>query len=299
MSRRFRQALPRRALLAMSSGAALQLGLTLALGGPGAVAAQPAATAVAAPEPIASEGYALVKDWTFGRNIQNDRQLRDEFFTRYIYNNGKLDTLNDEWQRYRDNDNHEIDEKGLALVARVPREMKSGQIESGMLRSKWSGQYGYFEARMKVPPGRGMWPAFWLNPQDAVWPPEIDILEIVNNGRDTTRNSFHFLHSGDGKGGPSKFSRLDKFGSYRPGFDFADDFHTFAVWWEPGRVRHYIDGQLVVDKPFEWKHKNGSDAGPAHVLVNLAVGGQWPGPPTRLEDFPARLEVAYIRVWQK
>ena len=282
--------LSRRSALRGVTGALLALGTSLPIR-----AAEPAR----APAAIDGQGFKLIKDWHFGRTVRNENQLREQFFTRYIYNNGKLDMLNDEWQRYRDNGNHEVTDAGLALIARLPREMKSGQIESGMLRSKWSGQYGYFESRMKVPRGRGLWPAFWLNPQDAVWPPEIDILEIVNNGRDTTKNSFHFLHSGDGKGSPSQFSLLDKFGSYRPGFDFADDFHTFAVLWEPGRVRHYIDDKLVVDKSFEWKHKNGADAGPAHVLVNLAVGGKWPGPPTREEDFPARLEVEYIRVWQK
>jgi len=251
------------------------------------------------PAPIAGQGYRLVKDWSFGSNVRDLEQLRQHFHTRYIYNGGKLDALKDEWQRYRDNDNHEFSNGRLALVARVPRELKNGQIESGMLRSKWSFEYGYVEGRMKVPPGRGMWSAFWLNPQDQIWPPEIDILEIVNNGRDTTKSSFHFLHSGDGKARPALFSRLDKFDAYRPGADFAEGFHNFAVLWEPGRVRHYVDESLVVDRPFDWTHKGGADAGAAHVLVNLAVGGRWPGPPLRLDDFPARLEIDYIRVWQK
>jgi len=251
------------------------------------------------PAPIADQGYRLVKDWTFGGNVNDLSQLREQFFTRFIYNGGKQDTLNDEWQRYRDNDNHEFKDGRFALVARVPREMKSGQIESGMLRSRWSGEYGYIEGRMKAPAGRGMWTGFWLNPQDQVWPPEIDILEIVNNGRDTSRNGFHFLHSGGGKNAAAQFSLLDKNASYHPGLDYAEGMHTFAVLWEPGRVRHYVDDKLVVDRPFDWTHKNGTDAGPAHVLVNLAVGGQWPGPPLRLEDFPARLEIDYIRVWQK
>ncbi len=259
------------------------------------------AVAADAPTPpaIADQGYRLVKDWHFGYNLTNMVQLRENFFTRYIYNNGTLDTLNDEWQRYRDNDNHEFKNGRFALVARVPKELKSGQIESGMLRSKWNGEYGYIEGRMKLPPGRGMWSALWLNPQDQMWPPEIDILEVVNNGRDTTKSSFHYLHSGDGKTKPAQSSLLDKFGSYHPGVDYAEGFHTFAVLWEPGRVRHYVDDKLVVDRPFDWVHKDGSDAGPAHLLVNLAIGGHWPGPPLKMEDFPARLEIDYLRVWQK
>jgi len=56
---------------------------------------------------------------------------------------------------------------------------------------------------------------------------------------------------------------------------------------------------LVVDRSYAWEHDNGRDAGPAHVLINLAVGGKWPGPPDDSTVFPARLKVDYIRVWQK
>jgi beta-glucanase (GH16 family) len=256
------------------------------------------AQAPAAPAPIRDQGYRLVQDWDFARTVTDDQKLREAFFTRYIYEGGKLDHLGDEWQRYRDNDNHVFEDGALALVARAPAGMTSGKIESGMLRSKWSGQYGYFECRMKVPGARGLWPAFWLNPQDAKWPPEIDIVEIVNNGRDTTRNSFHFLHGGAKEALPTTNSRLDKNQTYRPGFDYKDDFHTFAVEWTADSVRHFVDDMLVVERKFRWAHQDTSDAGPAHVLLNLAVGGSWPGPPAP-EAFPAKLLVKNIRVWQR
>lgn len=258
------------------------------------------AAAPAVPSPIAGKGYHLVKDWDFGRTITTRKQMDGEFYTRYIYNNGQLDTLNDEWERYRDNDNHVLDGHLLKLVARVKDGLKQGGIESGMLRSKWTGKYGYYECCMKAPRGRGMWPAFWLNPQDSNWPPEIDILEIVNNGRDTTGNSFHFLHDGKGaKDDADVETKLDKWGSYRPAFDYADGFHTFAVEWTPDTVTHFVDGVLVVKRHFAWVHNDGKDGGDAHVLLNLAVGGSWPGPPQSPDEFPAALEVKYIRVWQK
>ena len=240
-----------------------------------------------------------MQNWDFASTVTDDRQLREAFFTRFVYEGGKLDKLNDEWQRYRDHDNHVFEDGALALVARAPNEVASGKIESGMLRSKWSGQYGYFECRMKVPGGRGMWPAFWLNPQDQKWPPEIDILEIVNNGRDSSRNSFHFLHSGVKESLPVASSLLNNNKTYKPGFDYQDDFHTFAVEWTAERVRHFVDDVLVVDRAFRWVHKDGSDGGPAHVLVNLAVGGKWTGPPVGPEAFPAKLLLKYIRVWQR
>jgi beta-glucanase (GH16 family) len=250
------------------------------------------------PAPIRGKGYKLVKDWDFARNITSVEAMREEFFTRYIYNNGQQDALNDEWERYRDNDNHVFEDGTLALVARTPEGAIRGKIESGMIRSKWSGQYGYFEASIKVPDGRGMWPAFWLNPQDGKWPPEIDILEMVNNGRDTTRNTFHFVHSGVKDVMPVASSLLNPNKTYKPGTDFKDDFHTYSAEWLPDRVRHYVDDVLVVDREFKWVHRDGSDGGPAHVLVNLAVGGAWPGRPDPAA-FPAKLKVKYVRVWQR
>lgn len=251
------------------------------------------------PEPIQGKGYRLVKDWNFGVNIWADALLRQEFHTRYVYKNGELDHLKGEWQRYSDNENHVFIDHGLALVARVRDGLRDGGIESGMLRSKWAGKYGYFEIRMKVPSGRGLWPAFWLNPEDQKWPPEIDVVEFVDNGRDTTRASFHILHGIGTKNMRVNVSRLDRWYAYHPGFDYAEGFHTFAVEWTEDSVRHYVDNELVADRTYEWKHDDGTDGGPAHVLVNLAVGGRWPGPPTNAGDFPAQLLIDYVRVWQR
>jgi beta-glucanase (GH16 family) len=254
----------------------------------------------AAPVGVAAgSGYRLVHDWDFVAKIRDRAALRREFFTRYIYAEGKLDHLNDEWSRYRDNDNHVFTPRGLSLVARVPRKLSPGGVESGMLRSRWSGQYGVFEIRMKVPKGRGFWPAFWLNPEDKRWPPEIDVVEIVNNGRDTTRHSFHFVHGGGARNARARASKLDENKAYVPGHDYSDGFHVFAVEWTPTGVCHLVDGVVVSDREFRWCHDDGTDAGPAHVLVNLAVGGKWAGVPAGPKLFPASLEVAHIRVWQR
>lgn len=276
----------------------LLAGAGWAAGAPMAARAADTPPTPTVPAAIRDQGYRLAQNWDFGRTVTDSAALRDAFFTRFVYDGGKLDRLNDEWQRYRDNDNHVFEDGMLALVARAPAGIASGKIESGMLRSKWSGRFGYFECRMKLPGARGLWPAFWLNPQDAKWPPEIDIVEVVNNGRDTTRNSFHYLHAGLKEVRPVATSRLDVHNSYRPGFDYQDDFHTFAAEWTAERVRHYVDDVLVVDREFRWAHKDGADAGPAHVLLNLAVGGNWPGAPAA-DAFPAKLLVKYIRVWQR
>jgi len=257
-----------------------------------------------APLGIADRAYRLVKDWDFRSRIRDEPALRAEFFTRYIYAGGTLDHLNDEWSRYRDAENHVFTPEGLALTARVRADSLAagnaavpGNVESGMLRSRWSGQYGVFEIRMRPPAGRGLWPAFWLNPEDGVWPPEIDVVEIVDNGRDTPRRGFHFVHGVDEKKKPA-FSRLSADHYYAPGIDYTDGFHVFSAEWTPERVRHRVDGALVVEREFRWVHADGKDAGPAHVLVNLAVGGKWPGSPSA-GALPAQLVVDYIRVWQR
>lgn len=248
------------------------------------------------PAVLAGKGYHLVKDWDFAANMRTLDDLHQEFYTRYTSDNGTKDHLNDEWQVYRDHDNHAISKGALHLIARVlTKELKVGAIESGMIRSKWEGAYGYYEARMKLPRGRGMWPAFWFS--NEYWPPEVDVVEVVNNGVDTTRNSYHALH---GKFiGKTVSSLLNDRSTYVPGFDYADGFHTFAVEWTPTAVKHYVDNVLVVEREFEWRHDNGEAGHPAPVVVNLAVGGSWPGAPTSLNEFPASLDVAYIRVWQR
>jgi beta-glucanase (GH16 family) len=244
-------------------------------------------------------GYRLAREWDFRRGIRTLEALRREFHTRYVWNQGQLDFVNDEWQRYRDNDNHVFRPEGLALVARAPRGLSPGAIESGMLRSRWSGRHGVFEIEMKVPRGRGLWPAFWLVADNGQWPPEIDVVEVVDNGRDDTRRSFHHLHGKAAQaGGGTRHSLLDTYGAYHPGIDFADALHTFAVEWTAERVRHLVDGRLVCERDYAWVHDDGRDAGPAHLLVNLAVGGRWPGPPAP-GVLPAELLVAALRVWQR
>jgi beta-glucanase (GH16 family) len=252
------------------------------------------------PEPtaIAGRGWQLVKDWDFTRTVTDLDTLHAEFFTRFIHDQGRLDFLNDEWQRYRDKDNHRFEDGALSLWARASvQPPQRGMIASGMLRSRWSGQYGWFECRMQVPKGRGLWPAFWLHPQDARWPPEIDVVEVVDDGGIGTRQSFHFVHGRAARGALVRRSRLDRWGAFRPGFDLADGFHDFAVLWTPDGVQHFVDGVSVVERRMAWEHDDGSDAGPAHLIVNLAVGGKWPGPPGP-GSLPARLRVKHMRVWQ-
>lgn len=279
-------------------------------------------SAIRIPAPLIDTNYELVKNWDFGHNIRDLSELRSEFHTRYGGGLGATDHLNDEWERYRDNDNHCFTAAGLSLVARCPTGvLADGKIESGMIRSKQSFERGYIEGRFRMPKGRGMWPAFWFIPANLKWPPEVDIFEIVNNGRDTTRNSFHNVRnpdaervganpalSADPTASPLALlkerdtlvltSSVDQWSSYRPGLDYSEGFNTFGLLWEQYTAEWFVNGISVLKKQLDWRNKDGRGAGPAQIIANLAVGGAWPEPPQLLTDFPASLDIDYIRVWQ-
>jgi len=157
--------------------------------------------------------------------------------------------------------------------------------------------YGRFEARIRVPRGQGLWPAFWMLGADigAVgWPQsgEIDIME--NIGREPT--IAHGTLHGPGYSGAGGISRADTLsrGAY------ADDFHIFAVSWRPNEIRWYVDGRQYhrltpADLPAgtKWVFDHSF-----FLLLNLAVGGAWPGDPDSTTTFPQQMIVDYVRVYR-
>jgi len=155
----------------------------------------------------------------------------------------------------------------------------------GSLR-RFGQAYGVFEVRAKLPRGRGLWPAFWLVPSDASWPPEIDVFE--NIGEPSVL--YHTYHFNGPSGDKSKDGRRVSY----PGVDFSEDFHTYAVAWSPGRLVWYFDGREV----FRVEGEHVSDK-PMYILMNLAVGGYWPGPPDAATQFPAHMEIDYVRVFER
>ncbi|MEV4138327.1 family 16 glycosylhydrolase [Dactylosporangium sp. NPDC049742] len=154
--------------------------------------------------------------------------------------------------------------------------------------------YGRFEARMKLPRGQGIWPAFWMLGADIgsnPWPNsgEIDIMENIGKEPNTVHGTIH---------GPG-YSGAEGIGAgYTIGAPFADAFHTFSVEWEPNVLRWYVDGNL-------YQTRTPADLGgdrwvfdhPFFMLLNLAVGGYWPGYPDGTTQFPQTLTVDYVRVY--
>ncbi len=148
--------------------------------------------------------------------------------------------------------------------------------------------YGYVEARMKLPRGRGLTPAFFLYPQalTANGYHEIDIAEF--------RGQFPFTMHQQIAFGPDS-DRIDwKTGSfyYRSPVDLTLDFHTYGVHWEPGRLTWYVDGEPT------YMQTAGVPSEPMYVVLSFAVGGSYAGPPDGSTSFPSDLRVDYVRLYQ-
>lgn len=151
--------------------------------------------------------------------------------------------------------------------------------------NKFSMKYGYVEMRAKLPRGRGLWSAFWLLHQhDNDRRPEIDVVEYIGHQESLVYQTYHWMDGWAHKRTPS-------YEAWGP--DYSQDFHTYAVKWEPGKITWYIDGERkneVVDGNVSWEDM--------YLLVNLAVGGWWPGDPDGSTQFPATMVVDYIRAYQ-
>ena len=162
---------------------------------------------------------------------------------------------------------------------------RSGMISSGpppgSSRPKFAFRYGRAEIRARVPAGKGLWSAFWLLPANRESKPEIDVMEVLGHRRHTLEMHLHY------RDGDQVRQRGREWKHLRPGW------HTFAVDWRPGRLTWLLDGEV------RWRVRG--DAVPRermYLVANLAVGGDWPGPPSAATRFPASLDVDWVKVWR-
>jgi beta-glucanase (GH16 family) len=179
----------------------------------------------------------------------------------------------------------------------VTRNYTSARLKTQGLFSQ---AYGRFEARIKVPAGQGMWPAFWMLGNDITsvgWPKcgEVDIMENIGKEPATVHGSLH---------GPSTIGQTsDATASFSlpAGQKFADDFHLYAAEWEPGTIRFYVDSTLYAT--FNSSHWPAGGTWvfdhPFFIILNVAVGGSWPGSPDNSTVFPRQMLVDYVRVYTR
>jgi len=149
---------------------------------------------------------------------------------------------------------------------------------------KFAFQYGYAEIRAKVAKGQGLWSSFWLLPADQGWPPEIDVMSVRGSETDQVRMSVYYF-APDGSQGRTVRSWS--------GPDLSADWHTFGLDWRPDGLDWYVDGVKRASEP----NASHVPAQPMYLVIDLAVGGSFPGAPDSTTSFPSYFEVDYVKVW--
>lgn len=250
---------------------------------------------------VVPEGYKLVWNDEF-----DAAELSTEDWNLETHSPG---WVNHELQAYVASDEYVFVEDGNLVIRPVQNIDDKGRVSysSGRINTANAHdiKYGWIEARIKFPSGKGFLPAFWMMPQYestyGPWPKcgEIDIAEVLGNDTDTTYGTIHY-------GEPHNQNQ----GIYSlPEGDFSSEFHTFAVEWEPGLIRWYVDGEMFYETS-DWYTKTAAGDPkpypapfdqPFHVILNVAVGGDWPGSPdeTTVFDENACMYVDYVRMFQR
>jgi beta-glucanase (GH16 family) len=167
-------------------------------------------------------------------------------------------------------------------------------------RDRFAFRYGRVEARIRLPAGQGIWPAFWLLPQDNIYggwaaSGEIDIMEAVNlvvAGDNTVHGTIHYGGAAPGN--------VQSGVAYVVPTDATADFHVYAIEWDPTEIRWYVDSVLYAMKN-DWGSTSAPFPAPFdqyfYLLFNVAVGGNWPGSPDASTEFPVTMEVDFVRVY--
>jgi beta-glucanase (GH16 family) len=253
--------------------------------------------------PAASPGQAQnAAGWTLvwsDEFAQPDGSAPDS--SKWTYDLGAGGWGNGEWQYYTSRTNNARVENGQLVIEAHRETYETSGYTSARLKTlghaAWT--YGRVEARIKIPRGQGLWPAFWMLGTNVTvpavgWPNcgEIDIME--NIGREPTL--IHGTIHGPGYSGGGSVGAAASL----PGNpNFADDFHLYAVEWATNQLKWFVDGlQYFSATPASLP--NGADwvfTQPQFLLLNVAVGGNWPGYPDGTTTFPQRLSVDYVRVY--
>lgn len=210
---------------------------------------------------------------------------------------------NNELQYYTDRPANLVVGNGLLRIIAKRENFGGKAYTSARLRTKGKVDtlYGRVEARMKVPAGQGLWPAFWMLPTSTRYggwaaSGEIDILETINAG-DRAYQTIHF--GGTFPNQTSSGSNVYLQAGY------AAAFHTYAIEWKPDSIRWSIDGvETYVRQSIDWYssaafwNQRAPFDEPFYILLNLAVGGNWPGSPDGTTPFPAELQVDWVKVFR-
>lgn len=205
---------------------------------------------------------------------------------------------NNELEFYTDRPENLYFQNGKMIIEARPESYQGKNYTSSKIltQGKKPIKFGRIDIRAVLPKGKGIWPAFWLMPEKSVfggWPKsgEIDLMEVVGHEPGKTHGTLHF--------GPGPGSTQISRNYSLPAKTFNDEFHVFSLEWKEDQIKWLVDGNV-------FSTVNKADLGANNypfneeffLIVNLAVGGNWPGSPDATTYFPAWLIVDYIRVYQ-
>ena len=251
---------------------------------------------------VATFGNLVVED-----DFNNDGMLDPELWTIEVGDGSEQGIPgwgNNELQFYTEREDNVSVENGYLLITAKKEDYNGSSYTSGRLvtRGKLEQQFGRVEARIRLPYGQGLWPAFWMlgvpeeqtidgNMQQEVWPDlgEIDIME--NRGQEPTliTGSVH----GPGYSGGNAISKTFQFIESR----VDTEFHIYGVEWGPNYINYYVDDKLYnqitpEDVTGEWVFNR-----PFYLILNLAIGGDYGGNPNQETKFPQSMLVDYVKVY--
>lgn len=204
---------------------------------------------------------------------------------------------NNEFQYYTDRPENVTVQNGILIITAKKEEFNGSSYTSARLvtKGKFEQAYGRFEARMRLPYGQGIWPAFWLlgaNIDEVSWPNcgEIDIMEYRGQNPTTLIGTVH----GPGYSAGQSISKSYNLENDR----FDTGFHIFGIEWGPEYINYYVDDVLYNqitpdDVTGEWVFNQ-----PFYIIINMAVGGNFVGSPNTETTFPQTLLVDYVRVYK-
>ncbi len=206
---------------------------------------------------------------------------------------------NNELQFYTDREDNVHVEDGMLHIVAKPESFRNMNYTSGRIRTinKGDWKFGKFEFRAKMPEGQGIWPAIWMLPTDEVyggWPKsgEIDIMELLGHEPSTIHGTVHF-----GPDWPNNQQRTRRF-TLDEG-KFSDDFHIFEIEWLEDEINWFVNGdKYYTITPETLGNQNYPFNEEFHLILNVAVGGNWPGNPDSTTEFPQSMIVDYVRVYQ-
>lgn len=245
------------------------------------------------------DGYITPIEYPSMQLIWNDEfdgDVLNEADWGYNIGNGCAEGIcgwgNEELQTYTDlPENVRLENGKLVITAIENPNYTSARV---LTEGKREFQFGRIDIRAKMPYGQGIWPALWMLGTDigtVGWPicGEIDIMELIGNKPTTVHGTVHY----DNNGYASKTSTRSLSGN-----NLADEYHVYSLVWERNSIKWYVDYDeynFVTQKQIGESYPFNN---PSYLLMNIAIGGKWPGDPDETTIFPQKMIVDYIRVFQ-